>query len=197
VKSIDRKISEEIKHQKRGVLFFPEDFSEFGSSGAIRIALHRLVASNELKRVAQGIYVRPKISNLIGEVMPTVDEVAKAIAKRDRARIIPTGSYALNAIGLSTQVPMNFVYLTDGAARKIQLDYGIITLKKTSPKNLAAKGRLSSLVIQALKAIGKDKVEEWEENKIVELLKEEQKTDLQHDIKLAPEWIKVIMRKAL
>jgi myosin-crossreactive antigen len=197
VKSIDRKISEEIKHQKRGVLFFPEDFSEFGSSGAIRIALHRLVASNELKRVAQGIYVRPKISNLIGEVMPTVDEVAKAIAKRDRARIIPTGSYALNAIGLSTQVPMNFVYLTDGAARKIQLDYGIITLKKSSPKNLAAKGRLSSLVIQALKAIGKDKVEEWEENKIVELLKEEQKTDLQHDIKLAPEWIKVIMRKAL
>ena len=197
MKSIDNQIYDRILKKKRGTLFIPEDFSEYGSSGAIRIALHRLVANDKIKRVAQGIYVRPKHSDLIGEVLPTTDEIARAIAKRDRARIIPTGGFALNVLGLSTQVPMNFVYLTDGAPREIQLKVGNIKFKKTTPRNLAAKGKISGLVVQALKEIGKDKVEEWEMKRIIKLLKEEKKEDLEHDIKLAPEWIRVIMKKAL
>lgn len=160
-------------------------------------ALERLVDKGEIKRVSRGIYTRPKISKLIGEVMPSKEDVAKAIAKRDKTRIIPTGSYALNVLGLSTQVPMNAVFLTDGAARKIQLDYGMITFKRAAPKNLATIGKKSGLAIQALKVIGKGNVKEWEENKIIQILKTEDESKLKHDIKMAPEWIRVIMRKAL
>jgi len=195
--TIEYKILNKIKKAGRGSLFFTNDFIAYGNSKAVSKALERLVDKGEIKRVARGIYTRPKISKLIGEVMPSKEDVAKAIAKRDKARIIPIGSYALNVLGLSTQVPMNAVFLTDGAARKIQLDYGMITFKRATPKNLATIGKISGLAIQALKEIGKGKVEEWEENKIIQILKKEDESKLKHDIKMAPEWIRVIMRKAL
>lgn len=148
-------------------------------------------------RVAQGIYVRPKESELIGKLIPTAEEVAEAIAKRDSIRTVPTGSYALNALGLSTQVPMNIVLLTDGSAREIKVGKRIIKFKKTTPKNLLAKGKISRLVIQALKEIGNGKVTEEEEQKILALLKKEDEKDLKHDIALAPVWMQKIMKKAL
>ncbi len=120
-----------------------------------------------------------------------------AIAKRDKATIVPTGVYALNRLGLSTQVPLNIVYLTDGAARKVKIGKQIIKFKKTTPKNLLAKGPISSLVIQALRAIGKDKASQQELDKICELLKKEKLHYLQHDIKLAPVWIADILKHAL
>lgn len=195
--TIEYKIINKIKKAGRGSLYFTNDFIAYGNSKAVSKTLERLVDKGELKRVSRGVYARPKTSKLIGEVMPSIEEVAKAIAKRDKARIIPAGSYALNRLGLSTQVPMNAVFLTDGAARKIKLDYGMITFKRTAPKNLATIGKLSGMVIQALKEIGKGKVEAWEENKIIQLLKKEDKSKLKHDIKMAPEWIRIIMRKAL
>ena len=111
--------------------------------------------------------------------------------------IIPTGILALNALGLSTQVPMNLVYLTDGAARTIQIGKRKIVFKKTSPRNLAAIGSISSLAIQALREIGKDNVTEDEINNILRQLEKEDPYRLQHDIKLAPEWIRIIMRQAI
>jgi hypothetical protein len=110
---------------------------------------------------------------------------------------VPTGYLALNKLGLSTQVPMKLVYLTDGAARKIVLGKQTILLKKVTPKNLSAKGTISSLVIQALKAIGKNKIRPEEENKIIALLQQEKQDVLEHDMALAPEWARKIMRKAL
>jgi hypothetical protein len=197
MEGIDKKILKRIKSNKRGVIFFPEDFSDLGSSGAVRLALHRLVQQKEVNRIAQGIYVRPKQSKLVGEVLPTAEEIAAAIARRDRATIIPTGAYALNATGLSTQVPMKLVYYTDGTPRTITVGNRTILLRKTSPKNLAVKGELSRLVIQALKAIGKDKVTSSEEQKLLGILRNEKKKYLEHDIKLAPAWIASIMKKAL
>jgi uncharacterized protein (UPF0261 family) len=148
--------------------------------------------------VARGIYTRPQYSKLLKTtVMPSTEDVAKAIARRDRARIIPTGAYALNALGLSTQVPMNVVLLTDGAARKIKIGKRTITFKKTAPKNLATIGEISGLVIQALKEIEKDYLTPEEKIKLVAILKKEKPLQLQHDIKLAPEWIRNIMKEAL
>jgi hypothetical protein len=130
-------------------------------------------------------------------LIPTAEEVAEAIAKRDRIRTVPTGSFALNALGLSTQVPMNIVLLTDGSAREIRVGKRKIKFKKTTPKNLLAKGKISRLVIQALKEIGNGKVTEVEEKKIVDMLRKEDETVLRHDITLAPVWIQKIMKKAL
>ncbi len=195
--SIEEKILKRIAKLPKGELLLPADFSEFGSSEAVRLSLFRLEKEGVITRVSQGIYVRPKESNLIGKLIPTAEEVAEAIAKRDRIRTVPTGSYALNALGLSTQVPMNIVLLTDGSPREIRVGKRKIKFKKTTPKNLLAKGKISRLVIQALKEIGNGKVTMEEEIKIVDLLKKEDEKDLKHDIALAPVWIQKIMRKAL
>jgi len=194
--SIEAKIRERIESFPKGELFIPADFNDLGSSEAVRLSLFRLEKESVITRVAQGIYVCPKESKLIGKLTPSAEEVADAIAKRDRIKTVPTGSYALNALGLSTQVPMNIVLLTDGSPRVIHVGNRTIKFKKTTPKNLLAKGKISRLVIQALKEIGKGKVTVEEERKIVDLLKKEEEKELKHDIDLAPVWIQKIMKKA-
>ncbi|MCF8342363.1 MAG: DUF6088 family protein [Chitinophagaceae bacterium] len=197
MQSIEKQIEKSIKSKPKGSLVLPDDYLSFGSSDAVRKALDRLQDKKVLLRMAQGIYVRPKISKLIGPLVPSAEEVAEAIAKRDKIRTVPTGSYALNALGLSTQVPMNIVLLTDGSPREIKIGKRKIKFKKTTPKNLMAKGIISRLVIQALKEIGNGKVTEAEEKKILDLLTKENERDLKHDIALSPVWIQKIMKKAL
>lgn len=197
MQSVEKQIEKLIKSKPRGTLVLPTDFLLYGTAKGVQKSLERLEDKKVIIRVAQGIYVRPKISKLIGSLTPSAEEVAEAIAKRDRIRTVPTGSYALNALGLSTQVPMNIVLLTDGSPREIKVGKRKIKFKKTTPKNLLAKGKISRLVIQALKEIGNGKVKEVEEKRILELLKNEDKKDLKHDITLAPVWIQKIMKKAL
>jgi hypothetical protein len=197
MESIELLILGKIKKARRGSLFFVDDFLRFGNSKAISKALERLVEKEEITRVARGIYARLEKDPILGPVKPGAESIAKAIAKRDKARIIPTGVLALNALGLSTQVPVNLVYLTDGAARKIDLGKRKIVFKKTTPRNLATIGKISGLAIQAMKEIGKDNITEKEKQVILAQLKKEEKHRLEHDIRLAPEWIRIIMRQAL
>lgn len=195
--SIEEKIKKEILSKNKGTLLFPEDFKHIGSSEAVRLALHRLFKDRFITRITQGIYVQPKKNALIGEVLPTAEEVAYGIAQRDRIKIVPTGVYALHALGLSQQIPLKLTFLTDGAPREIKIGKQIIKLKRTTPKNLKAIGKISSLAIQALRSIGKEKVTEQEELKIIALLKKEAVENLKQDIDLAPVWIQKIMKKAL
>lgn len=197
MQSVESHIEKSIKSKPKGSLVLPSDFMQYGTAKAVHKSLERLEDKGIIIRVAQGIYVRPKISKLIGPLTPSAEEVAEAIAKRDRIRTVPTGSYALNALGLSTQVPMNIVLLTDGSPREIKIGKRTIKFKKTTPKNLLAKGKISRLVIQALKEIGNGKVTAEEEQKILDLLRKEDVKDLKHDIALAPVWIQKIMKKAL
>jgi hypothetical protein len=197
MQSVEGHIEKSIKSKPKGSLVLPSDFMQYGTAKAVQKSLERLEDKGIIIRVAQGIYVRPKISKLIGPLTPSAEEVAEAIAKRDRIRTVPTGSYALNALGLSTQVPMNIVLLTDGSPREIKVGKRTIKFKKTTPKNLLAKGKISRLVIQALKEIGNGKVTAEEEQKILDLLRKEDVKDLKHDIALAPVWIQKIMKKAL
>jgi hypothetical protein len=193
-RSIELQVLRKIKKASRGSLFFVDSFAGMGNAKSVGKALERLVHTGYLHRVATGIYVHPVKDNILGIVMPGIEDIAKAIAKRDKARILPTGSYALYKLGLSTQVPLNVVYYTDASARKIKLGKQTITFKKSSAKNLAAIGQLSKLAVQALRTIGKDKVSNQELEKIRELLKKEKPYHLQHDIKLAPEWIRKLLR---
>lgn len=195
--STEKRIEEHINLAQGGTIFFPADFEEYGSTEAINIALHRLTKRRLIKRLAFGIYAKPTISQLVGEVFPPAEEIAKAIARRDNARLLPTGAYALNMLGLSTQVPMKLVYLTDGAARTVKLGKVTILLKKASPKKMALKGELSKLVVMALTDIGKGLLTDEEEKKILTLLAKEKPEDLKHDIRLAPRWIAEIMAKTL
>lgn len=197
MQSVEYKIEKTIKSKPLGLLLFPDDFSHRGSADSVRKALQNLREKGVIKSVTHGIYVRPKINEFIGEVMPSAEEVAKGIAKRDKIKIIPTGAYALNALGLSTQMPLKLVFLTDGAARKVNVGKRTIKFKRSTPKNLLVKGKISGLVIQALKEIGKDKATEKELTKIHELLLQEDKQKLAYDISLAPVWIQKIMKRVL
>ncbi|NDV96216.1 hypothetical protein D0T84_15040 [Dysgonomonas sp. 521] len=195
--SLEKHIINKIKKAKRGKAFFVDDFLSYGNSKACAKALERLVQSEQIVRIGRGIYSLPKKSKLLGAyIMPTLEDIAKDIARREKARIIPAGLYAMNMLGLSTQVPLKAVYLTDGTPRKLEIGGRILIFKKTTPKNLSAWGEISGLVIQALKAIGKKNLTESIEEKIIELLKKEKPENISNDIKLAPEWIRVIMRKA-
>ncbi len=195
--NIEKQIFIKMSRARKGKLFFPEMFGEFAENAAIRKALQRLTDKGSITRVAQGMYVIPQNSNLIGKVIPGAEAVAAAIAKRDRARIVPTGIQALYLLGLSTQIPIKVVYLTDGVQRIVNVGKQTINFKRTVPKNVSTKGEISGLVIQALKAIGKDKVTENEKQIVLKHLKHEKKELLLHDLKLAPVWVAEIMKNAL
>lgn len=195
--SIEDQAFKKIKDNKRGKIFFPASFSKLGSEDAIHQALKRLTEKGILLRIAHGIYLYPKTDPELGTLYPPIDEIAKAIAKRDKARIIPTGVQALNLLGLSTQVPMKVVYLTDGAQRNISIGKQSIKFKKTSPRNLAAKGEISGLIIQALREIGKDNASADQLRIINEFLQKEDPANVRYDAGLAPAWISRIMSTAL
>ncbi len=191
--SIEIQVFNKIKKAKRGSVFFVDSFAAITNAKSVNKALERLVAAGELQRVATGIYVRPAKDKIIGTILPSVDEIAIAIAKRDKARIVPTGSYAMYKLGLTTQVPMNVVYYTSASARRIKIGKQTIIFKKASSRSLAAIGDISKLAIQALRTIGKDNVTVEEIEKIKGLLKREKNYPLQHDLKLAPVWIRQLL----
>jgi len=197
VKSLEIQILTKVKKAGRGSLFFADNFTTRGSKKNIAKTLERLVKSGKIHRVAPGIYVRPIEDKVLGPVFPDIEEIAKAVAKRDKARIVPTGIYALYKLGLTTQVPLNAVYYTNASARKIQIGKQTITFKRASAKNLSAIGDISKLAIQALRSIGKNKVTADEVNKITMLLKKEKPFHLHHDIKIAPEWIRKLLHPLL
>lgn len=196
--SIDNRIEEIIEKADNGTIFFANDFKSVGSQSAIHTTLHRMAKRGLISRLAQGIYAKPKLSELLNaEVLPTAEEVALAIAKRDKAKLLPSGSYALYALGLSTQIPLKLLYYTDGKARTLKVRNRTIQFRRTTPKKLALKGKISRLVVQALSEIGNGKVESEEEKKMIELLRKEDIKDLKHDMSLAPQWIAEFMAKAL
>ncbi|PWA04018.1 DUF6088 family protein [Flavobacterium psychrotolerans] len=194
---VENKIAEVLQSHPKGSILFVHDFLDYGNPESVKKALLRLKEKEILVRLAHGIYLYPKIDAALGILFPSTEDIAKAIARRDKARIVPTGVQALNKLGLSTQVPMKVVYLTDGAARSIKVGKRTITFKNTSPKNLLAQGEISSLVIQALKTIGQSKVDDKTISKIQTLLKKEKIENIMNDAKLSPAWINKIVIQAI
>ncbi|KAA6310119.1 hypothetical protein EZS27_038519, partial [termite gut metagenome] len=138
MQSTHNQIKEAIKKKRRGNLFFANDFQPFGSGDTIRQVLSRLCKEEFIIRLANGIYLYPKINKRFGIVYPSIEDIAKAIAKKEKSRLIPTGVYALNKLGLSTQVPMKVVFLTDGSPRIIKVGKkATIHFRKTIAKHLA------------------------------------------------------------
>ena len=196
--TVSKKIETIVSKSKKGRLFFISDFLEYGNYDTVRKTLQRLVKKGVLIRISKGIYYYPKIDKTLGILYPTTKEIAKSIAKRDRAKIIPTGAYAQHLLGLSTQIPMNVVYLTDGSARKINIGNQTIIFKKTSPKNLYFESKLSSLIIQSLKSLKEDNVNETIKQKLSDIIKQSgEAKKIKKDMTNAPIWIQKIMLEIL
>jgi hypothetical protein len=175
-----------LSGKKPGDLVFAADFKGKGTEAAIRKSLSRLVVEGAIKRAAHGIYYLPKIDPLFGELQPSAEEIAQKIADKERVRIQPTGAYALNKLGLSTQVPMKMVYLTDGVQRLLTIGKVKVKFKATTNKKLSMKGELSKLIILALEELDLKKIDTRREAKIRELLLKEDPEKLNHDLALAP-----------
>jgi predicted transcriptional regulator of viral defense system len=190
--NIENRILNKVKKAKMGSLYFADSFADYGTPKAVAKALERLTQSGELMRVARGMYTRPVKDPVLGVVMPTLENIAQAIGKRDKATLIPTGSLALYKLGLTTQVPLNVVYYTSASPRSIVVNNRIIKFKKTTAKNLAYIGETSKLVIVALKEIGKDKVTPDQLEVLEKHMRNEKAYHARHDLNNAPAWIRTL-----
>jgi hypothetical protein len=184
--SINSLIEAKIKRSKPGQIFLPSDFKDLGTSTAIRKTLSRLVDQKVLVRMGQGIYVVPIHDKLFGEVLPSMEEIAASLAEKEHVKIMPTGQYALNKIGLSNQVPMKMVFLTNGTKKNITIGKSSMVFQPTTTKKLAMVGSISSLLFLGLEELDLNRLTESEIEKIINLLKKEDQNNLKHDLKLAP-----------
>ena len=193
--SISQIIRERISRIEKGKLFSINDFENTNNDNLVTRTLSRLQNEGAIVRVATGIYMNPKKTQF-GILYPTIDQIAHKIAERDKAQIMPTGDTALNILGFSTQVPMNAVYITNGARRKVKVGNRNIIFKNAVQKNFQFKGKLLPLIIIALKELGENRVTDEIKDKITKLLsdsKAEERETIMHDLYLSPVWIKKLL----
>ena len=198
MESTHNQIKSIILRKRKGTIVFAEDFKKTGDGGAVRVSLFRLCKEGILIRLANGIFLYPKMDKKygLGVIYPSIFEIANEIAKREKARLTPTGIYAMNRLGLSTQVPAKVIFLTDGAPRTIKIGQNAsIKFQKTTAKNLAFKGKITQLVCSALKEIGKENINDEHLQKIKQALSLESNKIIEHDAELTPEWISKIILK--
>lgn len=189
-------IRERVSSAKNGTLFFNNSFPEYDDEYVGKI-LSDLVKSGDLHHLSRGVYLKTDQTRF-GLVYPPVSEIASAIAERDKAQILPTGATALNLLGLSTQMPMNPVFLTSGSARTITVDGRMITFKRAVPKNFAIKGKIRSLIVQALKYIGENNITEEDRLAIGDLIRRDTDiVNLSEDLQMMPSWIRKFFVNAL
>ena len=193
--SIDKKVINRIYGHGRGWVFTPAHFSDLGSRDAVASALRRHRQSGLIRQLARGLYDYPRADPSLGMLSPSPDAVAKALAGRDAFRLQPSGAYAANLLGLSTQIPMRIVYLTDGCSRTVRMGNKQIILKNTTPRNMATAGRISGLVIQALRYLGQQHVDDEVIARLDRRLDADDRKQLLKDVRFAPAWIADIMRQ--
>ena len=193
--SIDTKISRHVKRCALGTVFLPDTFAAFGSRGAVDKALQRLVADGVLRRLSRGVYDKPRHDDLLGTLWPSVETIVKAIAGKDKLRTQPTGVYAANMLGLSEQVPAKVVLLTDGMSRTVQAGPMQIRLQRTTPRQMAAAGRLSGLLIQAFKSMGVKHITPAHIERLRKNIPAVERAKVMKDLALALAWMRPLLRQ--
>lgn len=159
MQSIENKVVSKIYGKGRGWAFSQKDLSALGSRDSINISLHRLVKKGTIRRVMRGIYDYPIHSELLNEFLsPNMDQVAQAISRKFGWRIQPSGQAAQNIIGLSTQVPARYLYLSDGPDRTYQVNNIELVFQNTALKEIGFKLRESELIVQAIKSLGNERI---------------------------------------
>lgn len=192
--SIDSQILLRIRRKGAGYVFTPADFLDLGSRNAIDLALSRRTRDGTIRKLARGLYDFPSNSPRFGVLPPRVDDVAAALRDRDQTRLQPAGAHAANVLGLSTQVPVRVVLLTDGRSRRVHLGKQQIVIKHTTPRQMATAGRISGTVIQALRWLGRRSVDDRVVTALRRRLSAADKQQLTADIRHAPAWIADIFR---
>ena len=192
--SADSKILDRIRAHRRGWVFTPVHLADLGTRNAIASALKRFKASGTIRQLARGIYDYPVHDPVLGLVGPSADAIARALVVRDAIRLQPSGAYAANVLGLSEQVPSRIVFLTDGPARKVRIGKREILLQHTTPRNMATAGRKSGTLIQALRHLGQDQMNETVRSAIRRHIDDADRAAILKDLRHAPAWIADFIR---
>lgn len=192
--SIASVIQQQMLAAGTGKIYFISDFDFPGNEETVKKTFFRLEKKGFIVRLSHGIYLYPNRSEKLGILYPSINEIAQAIASRDKAEIMATGALAMNTLGFSTQVPMNAVFITNGSPRKIQIGKRKITFKQAAPKNFHFKSELMALLVSALKEMGQEHINEGVILKIHELFSIKREFGkYREDLALAPVWIRKII----
>ena len=187
---LSKEIRNRIVQGGEGRLYIVGDFADLNNDALVTRVLSRLEKEKLLIRLSQGVYLYPN-QNRYGVHKPSIDVIAKAIAEKDKARIIPSGLTALNVLGLSTQVPMNAIYLTNGTPRTVSVGNRKIVFKKSVPRNFAYQSELFPLVVSAMKEMGEENINDDVVLKLKKILAKENSQELiRQDFLIAPQWIR-------
>ncbi|MFC4994250.1 DUF6088 family protein [Rubritalea tangerina] len=190
MKSIENKTSSRIYANHRGWAFSKIDFLDIGNDVDIRKALSELASKGTIRRVLRGLYDYPRISKLLGtEMGPDIDQVASALARKSGWRIQPSENTALNHLGLSTQVPAQSIYLSDGPSKTYEIGKQQLTFKKRSLKESVFKHKESELVVQALKALGQERIDDALLSQLADKWSPGTWKKILRDTKTAPAWV--------
>lgn len=191
--SVEVMVKNRIIGHGRGWCFTPTHFLDLGSDASIRKALSHLQKQKIIRRLAQGVYDYPKMHDLLGTIPPDLNEVAKAIAEKNGVQIQPAGAHAANLVGLSVQVPGRIIFLTEGPSRKVKIGSQEIILKKTTKKIMSSAGTREGLLIQALKNLGKDHIDQIARAQAAKFLKDSSEKEIRQNMKFAPAWIRALV----
>ena len=194
-KSVDTMVLERINAQLPGGVFTPQDFKDLGSRNAVASALKRYRRTGAIRQITRGLYDIPRTDPKLGVLSPSLEGVVEALKKRDAIRLQPTGAYAANLLGLSEQVPLRVVFLTDGPARQLKIGNLQVMLRHTTPRNMATAGTASGLVIQALRWLGRSHVDQQMMRRLHQRLRMEDRRRLSDDARYAPVWIAEMMKQ--
>jgi hypothetical protein len=185
---------QQLSSKENRVCFTPKHFINISSYDAVKKALERLVKSKKVRRVARGVYDIPYESKLTGIMSPDISKVVDAIADRDKIRVQPTGAQAANLLGLSEQVPAKVIYLTDGRRKEIIVGSVTIIFKPTGSKDMSLADTFFGLMIQALKYLGQNKIDDVVIKKVKRMIKENPNEEIEKKLDHAPIWIAELLK---
>jgi predicted transcriptional regulator of viral defense system len=178
-----------LQKKGRGRFVFASDLIKFGNAAAVRKALSRLKDEGELLTITRGVYFYPKIDNELGALFPSPEEVAYAIAKKDGVIITPTEQKALNVTGISTQVPINFIYLSNGRTKTIKYGRIKITFKSASPRRAVTGKKDLGIIVRAMEGIEEANFTESQKQTFLDKLSIYTKKELSIVAAKSPRWI--------
>lgn len=183
-------IRDRINRSDIGTVYVAVDFVDISDKTSVNAYLARLVDEGLIRRILRGVYDKPEYNDFLEEyVAPSPDKVANAIARNFGWTIVPCGDTALNLLGLSTQVPAAWVYVSDGTYKEYTYDNTTIQFKRTTNKEVSKLSYKTALTVQALKALGKDKIDDMVISRLGKLLSAEEKQTMLEEAKAATSWI--------
>ncbi len=192
----NKDIKKRILTSESGSVFVATDFADITDKKTASVILTRIESEGIIRRVLRGVYDKPEYNEFLKEyIAPIPDNVAHALARNFGWTIVPCGDTALNLLGLSTQVPATWVYVSDGTYKEYAFDNTVIQFKRTTNKEVSKLSYKTAITIQALKALGKDKIDESVINNLRKLLTAEEKTIMLHEAKTATSWIYEYIRQ--